>query len=934
MRKSRHTEKVRASKARLGKNDRDLRNRQQKPNQLSDATRRGAKPGPAVTSRALWEANELLEAMFSAIDLMVAYLDSDFNFIRVNRAYAEMDGREPSFYVGKNHFALFPNSENEAIFRRVVATGEQYAVHAKPFQYAEHPERGVSYWDWNVQPVKDATGQVTGVVLSLVNVTERIQAELALRESEERFFKAFHASPAATVISRFSDGIIVAANDCFLDLFGYTCDELVGHTSAELGLWARPEDRALILERLENEHSVRGVEVGLCTKVGERKEALLSVEVIELRGERCMLAHTDDITERKRADAEVRANAARAETLARTAARLNAGLDLHTVIQTVCEEAAHALNAPGAWVNLYNPIRDTLDFADSFGLPLEFGQRYRSPSRALYEEHARKMGPLIVQPDVRTLAGIPNAKLYADLDVRTIANASLIREGQLVGVLSVPILSKTRQFSPWELALLQGLSDLAAQAITNARLHDQVQRHAGELEQRVRERTAQLETANEELQQQIEERELAEEQILKRNRELSVLYSITRATSQSLELRERLENAIESALQALDMEAGAIYLVEPDGKTMTLRTHRGLSDEFVKAVARFEIGEGIAGKAVIEKHTVVLDISDYPSRRMTPFVLREGLRTLVSLPLLMAGQALGAFNLATRRVRAFPPEELKLLNAIGQQLGVAVQHAQLFTAVQQLNTDLERRATELETANRELEAFSYSVSHDLRTPLHATEEFSRLLLEECGDLLPPVGRRYAELANGNAKAMIELVNGLLDFSRLGSQPLRKQTVDPTELAREAMAELARGQERCIEFSVEELPPCQADPLLLKQVFVNLLSNALKFTRTRPIARINVGCQRLDETSSTSQSSFSNLQSPTPQVAYFVRDNGVGFDMEAADRLFGVFQRLHTPDEYEGTGVGLAIVARVIHRHGGRVWAEAEPDKGATFNFTL
>jgi PAS domain S-box-containing protein len=136
--------------------------------------------------QALWESKELLETMFSSIDLMVAYMDKEFNFIRVNRAYAAADGREPEFYVGKNHFALFPHPENEAIFRRVVETGEPFSVYAKPFEYAEHPERGVSHWDWTLLPVKDKNGNVTGVVLSLVNVSERVQAQEALQAAAEQ----------------------------------------------------------------------------------------------------------------------------------------------------------------------------------------------------------------------------------------------------------------------------------------------------------------------------------------------------------------------------------------------------------------------------------------------------------------------------------------------------------------------------------------------------------------------------------------------------------------------------------------------------------------------------------------------------------------------------------------------------------------------------
>ena len=243
-------------------------------------------------------------------------------------------------------------------------------------------------------------------------------------------------------------------------------------------------------------------------------------------------------------------------------------------------------------------------------------------------------------------------------------------------------------------------------------------------------------------------------------------------------------------------------------------------------------------------------------------------------------------------------------------------------AIRRLNEELEQRViertAELQAANKELEAFSYSVSHDLRAPLRAIDGFSRILVEEHAAVLPPEGQRFLQLVRNNAGQMGRLVDDLLAFSRLGRQAIKKQPVASTDLVREVLAELRNEQEgRQVETSIGELPVCQADRALLGQVFMNLLSNALKFTQKREKAIIEIGSREADGTR-----------------VYFVKDNGVGFDMRYADKLFGVFQRLHRAEEYEGTGVGLAIVQRVVHRHGGRVWADAELDKGATFYFTL
>ena len=239
--------------------------------------------------------------------------------------------------------------------------------------------------------------------------------------------------------------------------------------------------------------------------------------------------------------------------------------------------------------------------------------------------------------------------------------------------------------------------------------------------------------------------------------------------------------------------------------------------------------------------------------------------------------------------------------------------------IRQLNADLDQRVhertVELEVANKELEAFSYSVSHDLRAPLRRMRGFSTVLLEEHAPQLPGEAQELLQVVNKNAIQMGELIDCLLAFSQLGRRPLRKQEVLPAEIVMQAWQELSGEREgREIEMTLSELTPCQADPLLLKQVFVNLLSNALKYSRTRKVSQIQVGCR--------------------DSAIYFVRDNGVGFDMRYRDKLFGVFKRLHRAGDYEGIGIGLAIVERIVRRHGGEVWAEAVVNQGATFYFTL
>jgi K+-sensing histidine kinase KdpD len=235
-----------------------------------------------------------------------------------------------------------------------------------------------------------------------------------------------------------------------------------------------------------------------------------------------------------------------------------------------------------------------------------------------------------------------------------------------------------------------------------------------------------------------------------------------------------------------------------------------------------------------------------------------------------------------------------------------------------LNNELAKRAEELETSNNELESFAYSVSHDLRAPLRHVVGYSELLQKQASSLLDEKSRRFTQTILESSKRMGNLIDDLLAFSRIGRTETKKTLVSLDRLVKDVVAEIGQDMRgRDIVWNINRLPVCYGDRSMLRLVIFNLLANAVKFTRMRAQAEIEMGCVDGEN-----------------EVEVFVRDNGAGFDMQYVDKLFGVFQRLHLPEEFEGTGIGLATVRRIIHRHGGKVRAEGGVDQGATFYFSL
>jgi signal transduction histidine kinase len=305
------------------------------------------------------------------------------------------------------------------------------------------------------------------------------------------------------------------------------------------------------------------------------------------------------------------------------------------------------------------------------------------------------------------------------------------------------------------------------------------------------------------------------------------------------------------------------------------------------------------------------------------FLISSRMRRLIAEPiteLAKTARAVSANKDYGIRAKKETEDELGLLvDSFNDMLtNIQERDAELRKAHNELEERVIERTAQLEAVNKELEAFTYSVAHDLRAPLRHIDAFSRILAEEAQQHLPPQSNQYLTRILQAARQMGQLVDDLLNLSRVGRKELSLQTTGLNSVVDEVLTGLRPELDgRQIEWKIGKLPFVEADPSLLRQVFTNLLSNAVKYTRPRDHAFIEVG---------------SMPSNGTPCI--FVRDNGVGFNMKYAEKLFGIFQRLHRQEDFEGTGIGLATVQRIIHKHGGRIWAEAELDKGAAFYFTL
>lgn len=426
--------------------------------------------------------------------------------------------------------------------------------------------------------------------------------------------------------------------------------------------------------------------------------------------------------------------------------------------------------------------------------------------------------------------------------------------------------------------------------------------------------------------------------LLLTNNEISLRKSVENAlrwetrTLELLSTKHYSDEILATILRGIEEHAPgvlcALLLVDEDGVHLRPAAAPSLSSDCVTALEQRVLGadSGACGAAALTgKQVVVSDIdSDPRCLSFRSLAADQGIKACCSSPIFgRHKRVIAVLSVFFREARSPFPGELEIIQIGIHITSIALELRQSEDELRNLNVSLENRIQErtqkLETALKELDTFSYSVSHDLRAPLRAIDGFSRILMDEHAGHLNEDGRRMLGVIRSETVRMGRLIDDLLSFSRLGRQNLTVEHIDMYHLALSefnSLASLEKG--RVIQLKMDSLPPAEGTLAMIRQVWINLLANAIKFTRSREVAEIEISAQAGKD----------------GETIYRIKDNGVGFDMRHVGKLFGVFQRLHSEREFEGTGVGLALVSRIINRHGGKIWAEGEVNKGATFFFTL
>jgi PAS domain S-box-containing protein len=915
---------------------------------------------------ALRESRQMLETILDTIPVRVFWKDLNSMYVGCNRPFARDAGfSSPAELIGRDDYHMGWVEQADLYRsddRMVMDTGRGKIGYEEPQTQAD----GKRTWLRTSKiPLRDLEGSIRGVLGTYEDITEQKAAEKALRENEERYHRI------TRTITDYIYHVRVQAGKALETYHGRRCLSVTGYSAEEFAqdadLWLRmvdPEDRTLVEDQARCILSGREapvIEHRLWRKDGIRRWVRSTPVLLhDVKGN--LISYDgliQDITEQKEAELEIRAQHD-------LALALTATTDMQEGLWLCLKTAMRVTGMESGGIFLVEPRTGAMDLAVHHGLAadvlamvghLEAGSpeaRWMMEGQPIYtdyqslKEHMPSVPPPYEQ--LKTMVGIP-----------------IRHEQRIIGCLN--LVSGTVKEIP---TAVREILEITVAQIGNAIARLRSEAALRESEERYRQlfdlgSDAILFVENE------------TGRILEANTAATVLYGYSREellSRKNLDLSEEPEDTrrvtrttatvpetiITIPLRLHRKKDGTVFPVEIiarffiwQGKPVHISANRDISRRqktekelresrrmletvlntipvrvFWKDRESTYLGcnRAFAQDCGLESPEQVIGLDDYAfGRKDLVEVYRSDDRTVVetgqekiNYEELLVDPGGKAFWVSTSKI--------PLRNSDGQIRGVLgtyediTERKQAEEQIRTLNAELEQRVVQrtaqLEAANKELEAFSFSVSHDLRAPLRAIDGFTRVLEEDYGKTLDEEGKRLCAILRRNTRHMYELIDDLLALSRLGRAEMDFLPVDLNSIVQSVFQELTTPESRArIDFLLEPLPKVVADPILLRQVWVNLVANAIKFSANRDRARIEVECASSPE-----------------EDAFSIRDNGAGFDMQFADQLFGVFQRLHNSSEFEGTGVGLAIVQRIVHRHGGRVWGEGSVGKGAVFHFTI
>ncbi len=880
------------------------------------------------TEAALQESEARFRSLSDLVPQFVWMCTPEGLNVYFNQRWVEYTGLSLEESYGRGWNTPFHPDDKQAAWdawNHAVATGDTYRVEsrlrARDGRYRWFLMRGV--------PLRDASGSIVKWFGTCTDIDDLKQAEEALRRASLYSRSLLEASldPLVT-ISR--DGMITDVNQATEKITGISRQQLIG--SDYSNYFTEPESARRGYKRVFEEGTVQNYPLAIRNTVGKVTDVLYNASLFRNEAGEVMgvFAAARDITERKRAERALRTLSACNESLVRAT-------DEQTLLRSVCDLAVNVGGYRMAWVGYaehdarktVQPVAESgveAGYLDAVNITWADEERGRGPTGT-----AIRTGTVAVCHDVTT---DPYFAPWREDALRRDYHSSLVlplksRE-EVLGAISI-YANEAGAFDAAEQHLLEELANNLSYGIVALRAS--VERKRGEeeirklnhaLEERVQQRTAQLHESERRVRRKLESILSPEGNL--GHLELGDFLDIPAVQS----LAEDFYKLAKIPMFILDLEGHP--LIAAGWQEVCTKFHRANADACKNCrESDRELSSGVKpGEFKLYKcKNNLWDV-------VTPITVGgEHVGNLFSGQFFFTDETIDypQFRLQARKYGFDEQAYIAAVNRVPRlsrsevETGMTfyVKLAQLLSQISYSSIKLARSMTETSRVNnelaasvKELEAFTYSVSHDLRAPLRHISGFSKILTDEFGSNLPPAAQHHLQRIQEGTRRMGLLVDDLLNLARVGRRDLSFQTASLKSITNEVITDLGpECVDRQIEWKIGTLPFVECDPALMKQVFQNLLSNAVKFTRPRSQAVIEVG--QKDEDGS---------------AVVFVRDNGVGFNMKYSDKLFGVFQRLHRPEDFEGTGVGLATVQRIIQKHGGRIWAEAELDKGATFCFTL